>query len=86
MFYKFKGILIMKIKVNSKKAIKKATEETVYFLVFPVLVLINIILKIFMKVKGYININIIFVAFSRIGHMAGDTESFLRSNLRNTDK
>lgn len=76
----------MKIKLNAKKAIKKVIEEMAYFLLFPALVLINVILKIFMKVKGYKNINIIDVNYTRIGHMAADTELFLRSNLQNKEK
>jgi len=76
----------MKIKVNTKTAIKKVIKEVIYFLFFPVLVLINIILKIFMKIKGYKNINIAYVSYGRIGHLAADTELFLRSNLRNTEK
>lgn len=76
----------MKIKLNYKKTIKKAIKEVIYFLLFPALVLINIIIKIFMKVKGYKNINIVYVSYDRIGHLAVDTELFLRSNLKNKEK
>lgn len=76
----------MKIKINYKTAIKKVIKEAVYYLFFPVLILINIIIKIFMKVKGYTSINIVYVSYGRIGHLAADTELFLRSNLKNKNK
>ena len=79
-------MLTVKIKLNDKKAIKKALIEVRHFLLFPMLFLINIILKIFMKIKGYKNINIVYISYGRIGHLAADTELFLRSNLKNKDK
>ena len=76
----------MKIKLNYKTAIKKVIKEVIYFLFFPVLILINIIIKIFMKVKGCKNINIVYISYDRIGHLATDTELFLRSNLISKEK
>ena len=68
----------MKIKLSTNKAIK----EVIYFLFFPALILLNVALKIFMKIKRYKNINIVYLKYNRIGHLAADNELFLRSNLR----